>query len=129
MPPEDTVDEGNASGSDFVYCRSCGAKAPSGWSFCRSCESSLADALPPERKRELSTELYGESDSDVERGCPKCGHDEVEVDIVETTGIAVTPRIAAQNDRFRVVSCAHCGFCEFYLGGDPEILADLFLER
>ena len=41
----------------------------------------------------------------------------------------MTPRIAAQNDRFRVVSCARCGFCEFYLGGDPEILADFFLER
>jgi len=113
----------------YVYCRACGTKAPSDWTFCRSCQASLDDALPPERKEELLTDVYPESQSADEPGCPKCGHTDPEVEIVETTGIAVTPRIAAENDRFRVVSCTHCGYCEFFKGGDPDILTDLFLER
>lgn len=122
-------DADSSDDSAFVYCRSCGAKAPSDWTFCRSCQSSLDDAFPSDNKEELAAELYTRTpDTEGEPGCPKCGRTKAEVEIVETTGIAVTPRIAAQNDRFRMVSCLHCGYCEFYSGGDPEILVDLFME-
>lgn len=124
-----SADDGESAEPNFVYCRSCGLKASSGWTFCRSCESSLDDAVPPDKKQEFFEEVYGKKpDSNGDAGCPKCGRAEAEVELVETTGIAVTALVAAQNNRFRVVSCTHCQYCEFYKGGDPELLINLFLE-
>lgn len=131
-PPEEaTKSDGDGSAeSRFVYCRSCGVKASSEWSFCRACESSLDDAVPQSEKQEFFADLYGQkSDADGDVGCPKCGRADPEVEIVETTGTAVTAIVAAQNKRFRLVSCTHCQYCEFYKGGDPEVLIDLFLEE
>lgn len=118
-----------ASESAFVYCRSCGSRASADWSYCRSCESSLENAVPPEGRRELAAELFDAEDLPTdERGCRKCGRADAVADILETTGVAVTPRIAAQNDRFRVVACEHCGYTEFFTHGDEEMLIELFLK-
>lgn len=51
-PSGDTEDAEDAedaeTDSEFVICASCGPKAATSWSFCRSCQSSLEDARPPE---------------------------------------------------------------------------------
>lgn len=110
---------------DFVYCASCGSKAASSWSYCRSCQSSLDDARPPED----GLEKVGAEDSlDMgETGCPKCGHEDAEVDEVATTGMGLTRLFDVQNRRFQVVTCANCGYTEFYRGHDADVIIDLFL--
>lgn len=132
MSPSDgsaSSDADESDGPQYVFCRSCGTKASADWSFCRSCESSLDDAIPSNEKESLLDTVYGDQSEEGDAGCPKCGHTEAEARLVETTGVDVLPRIPASNDRFRVVSCGRCGYCEFYDRGDPELLVDLFFER
>ena len=109
----------------FVYCSSCGAKASTSWSFCRSCQSSLDDAQPPEdglsrvgADETLETDAFG---------CPKRGHEDAEVDEIATTGMGLTKLFDVQNRRFKVVSCANCGYSEFYRGQDADVIVDRFL--
>lgn len=110
---------------DFVYCSSCGSKAASSWSFCRSCQSSLDDARPADEG------LRGIGSDDIvdieETGCPKCGHDEADVEEIATTGTGFSRLFDIQNRRFRVVTCGNCGYSEFYRGADADVIVDLFL--
>lgn len=48
--------------------------------------------------------------------CPKCNGRKPEVDEIRTTGSGFTKYFNIQNRRFTAVSCAHCGFTEFYKG-------------
>jgi len=123
MTPAGPSDDGETDHA-FVYCASCGSKAPTSWSFCRSCESSLDDAHPPEH----GLERIGADDVlDMEAtGCPKCGNEDVDVDEVATTGMGLTRLFDVQNRRFHVVTCANCGYTEFYRGQDADIVVDLF---
>lgn len=120
-PSNGSADE--APDHAFVSCPSCGSKAAASWSFCRSCQSSLDDARPVERgPRGMDGALdIGET------GCPKCGHEEAEVDEIATTGSGLSRLFDVQTRRFRVVTCSNCGYSEFYRGGDADVLVDLFL--
>lgn len=124
MTASDGTDDTDTD-SRFVYCSSCGAKAPSSWSFCRNCESSLDDATPVAEKSP-SIETDGVRDIQ-ETGCPKCGHDDAEVDTIATTGGGLSRMFDIQTRQFRVVTCTNCGYSEFYRGQDADIIVDLFL--
>lgn len=109
---------------DVLVCSECGARAKPAWSFCRSCQSSLADAQPPE---------LAESDIDMAEapdleatGCPKCGHENAQVDEIATTGTGFSRLFDVQNRRFSVVTCQNCGYTEFYRGPDADVILDLF---
>lgn len=109
---------------DYVVCPSCGAKATPSWSFCRSCQSSLDDALSPD---EAGNGLQTEEMPDLgPSGCPKCGHEQAEVDEIATTGASLSRLFDIQNRRFRVVTCQNCGYTEFYRGSDGDVIVDLF---
>lgn len=58
-------------------------------------------------------------------GCPKCSHHRTEIDGVRTSG---TSFIQFQDQRFTVVSCASCGYSEFYRGRSHDDLEALFFE-
>ena len=119
MVPSNPSD-GSGSDTETVHCPECGAKAPSSWLFCRSCESSLSDA------RSLGESLREEISDSEETGCPKCGHDEADVDDVLTVGRALSGKIDVPGQRFQVVSCRRCGYSEFYRGHDADVIVDLF---
>lgn len=124
MSPAGSPEE-DADRPRFVRCAECGAKAPSSWSFCRSCNSSLDDALHPE---EFDHDLEDpEAPSIEESGCPKCGHEEAEVDEIATTGSGASKLFDVQNRRFQVVSCTRCGYSELYRGQDADVILDLFV--
>ena len=59
-------------------------------------------------------------------GCPKCGHTETEVDDIATSGTGLSKIFDVQNRRFRVISCANCGYSELYKGGKTSDMVDLF---
>ncbi len=111
--------------AEFVYCANCGSKAPTSWSFCRSCESSLDDARPA--TTEVSDLQSDDFDGIDETGCPKCGHEEAEIDDIATTGVGLSRLFDIQTRRFRVVTCTNCGYSELYRGQDGDIIVDLFL--
>lgn len=67
-----------------------------------------------------------EADTD-ERGCPKCGHAETEIDSIATSGSGLSKFFDVQNRSFTVVSCTNCGYAELYKGRSSGNLADLFL--
>lgn len=62
-----------------------------------------------------------------DRGCPKCGHTETEVDAISTTGSGLSKFFDIQNRRFTVVSCTNCGYSELYRGRSERDIIDLFL--
>ncbi|MCU4719527.1 zinc ribbon domain-containing protein [Halapricum hydrolyticum] len=64
-----------------------------------------------------------------ERGCPKCGHDEVDVSRISTTGGGLSKMFDIQTNNFQVVSCLNCGYSELYRqGGDAgSDIVDVFL--
>ncbi|MCU4740956.1 zinc ribbon domain-containing protein [Halobacteria archaeon AArc-m2/3/4] len=66
-------------------------------------------------------------DDSSERGCPKCGHTETEIDDISTTGSGLSKYFDIQNRRFRVVSCTNCGYAELYKSSSSGDLVDLFL--
>lgn len=124
MPPGDSPDDEDGDYA-FVYCAACGSKAATSWSYCRSCQSSLEDAHPPEDGLE---QVGADEVLDMEEaGCPKCGHEETDVDEVATTGMGLTRLLDVQNRRFHAVSCENCGYTEFYRGRDADVIVDLFL--
>ena len=64
-----------------------------------------------------------------ERGCPKCNHTETEVGKIATTGGGLSRLFDIQTNRFKVVSCANCGYSELYrdtTSGSSDIV-DIFL--
>ncbi|XVH30971.1 zinc ribbon domain-containing protein [Haloferacaceae archaeon DSL9] len=58
------------------------------------------------------------TDDSTDRGCPKCGRTETEVDDISTTGLSKFFDI--KNRRFRVVSCTNCGHAELYKDGSTS---------
>lgn len=63
------------------------------------------------------------------RGCPKCGHTEVDVGKISTTGGTVSKLFDVQTNSFQVVSCVNCGYSELYRrsGSRGSDIADVFL--
>jgi predicted nucleic-acid-binding Zn-ribbon protein len=123
MTPSNTSDD-DASDPAYLVCDSCGAKASPSWSFCRSCQSSLDDANPPEKGVDR---VLPEDAPALDSGCPKCGYEEAEIDKIATTGTGLTMLFDLQNRTFHVVACTNCGYTEFYQGQDSEVILDLFL--
>ncbi|APW97446.1 nucleic acid-binding protein [Halobiforma lacisalsi AJ5] len=64
---------------------------------------------------------------DDDRGCPKCGHEETEMDEISTTGSGLSRIFDIQNRRFVVVSCTNCGYSELYRSQSSGEIVDLFL--
>jgi predicted nucleic-acid-binding Zn-ribbon protein len=62
-----------------------------------------------------------------DRGCPKCGHTETEVDSISTSGTGLSKMFDIQNRRFKVVSCTNCGYSELYRGRSKGDIVDIFL--
>lgn len=108
-----------------VYCAECGAKASTSWTFCRACNASLADAVSAEEARPTIDTPVAETIEDT--GCPKCGHDEAEVDEIATSGTGLSRLFDVQNRRFHVISCTNCGYSELYRGQDTDVILDLFI--
>jgi hypothetical protein len=123
MPSADSPDDEEADYA-FVYCSSCGSKAAASWSYCRSCQSSLDDARPPDKSERLGADDRLDMQ---ESGCPKCGHEDTDVDTVATTGAGLTRFFDLQNRQFQAVSCTNCGYTELYRSRDADLVVDLFL--
>ncbi len=62
-----------------------------------------------------------------EHGCPKCGHEETEVDEISTTGSGLSKYFDVQNRSFTVISCTSCGYSELYKGQSSGNAVDIFL--
>ena len=142
MPPgdDDTGDgaseddpDGEPNGGDrpgSVYCPECGTKASADWAFCRHCEASLADAAPAGGDLHVRTDG---DDVDLSEhvgevaGCEKCGHADVDVQDVAASSDGFARLLDVQSRRFRAVSCARCGYTEFYRGRRPNEAAALFV--
>ena len=63
-----------------------------------------------------------------DRGCPKCGHDQVTTDRISTTGGGLSKMFDVQNRGFQTVTCTNCGFTELYASdAGASNLADVFL--
>lgn len=115
-------------GSNYVYCAECGLKASADWSYCRSCEASLADATPADERlivrndgEDVDLTEYVDSD-----GCPKCGYTEAEVQAVAATDDGVGRVLGVENRRFKAASCTRCGYTEFYKGRKRSEVLKLF---
>jgi predicted nucleic-acid-binding Zn-ribbon protein len=124
MTPSSTSDD-DATEPSYLVCGSCGAKASTSWSFCRSCQSSLEDAKPAEEG--ANRVLPDDAPPREEAGCPKCGFEEAEIDKIATTGTGLSKLFDLQNRTFHVVACTNCGYTEFYQGQDADVILDLFL--
>ncbi|WP_254537399.1 zinc ribbon domain-containing protein [Halomarina litorea] len=66
--------------------------------------------------------------SNSDSGCPKCGHGEVDVGEISTTGSGLSKMFDIQTNKFKVVSCTNCGYSELYrdVGSGGSDLADIF---
>jgi len=63
-----------------------------------------------------------------ERGCPKCGHTDTEVDKISTTGGGFSKMFDIQNRGFRTVTCTNCGYTELFKSdAGSSNLVDVFL--
>lgn len=69
----------------------------------------------------------GDAQHSDQRGCPKCGHSETELDEIATTGGGLSKFLDVQNRSFTVVSCTNCGYAELYKGRSSGNMVDLFL--
>jgi len=116
-------------GNTYVHCPECGSKASADWSFCRSCNASLADAEP------VGDLVVRDDGEDVDlsaflgevTGCAKCGHTEATVDDIAVTSNDTARALDVESRRFRSVTCARCGYTEQYKGRRPKAALALFL--
>lgn len=75
---------------------------------------------------------YGDSSDRAEaseEGCFKCGHTEVDVGEISTTGSGLSKMFDIQNNKFQVVTCTNCGYSELYrdVGSQGSDIIDIFL--
>ena len=62
-----------------------------------------------------------------DRGCPKCGHTDAEVDKITTTGGGLSKLFDIQNRGFETVSCTNCGYTELFKSdAGTSDLVDIF---
>jgi len=114
----------------YVYCPECGSKASADWSFCRSCNASLADAESVDDDLVVRddgedvdlSEFLGEA-----TGCAKCGHTDATVDDIAVTSNDMARALDVESRRFKSVSCTRCGYTEQYKGRRPNEALALFL--
>jgi hypothetical protein len=61
-------------------------------------------------------------------GCPKCGHDQVDVGSISTTGSGLSKMFDVQTNKFQTVTCTSCGYTELYrdVGSSGSDLVDVF---
>ncbi|MCD2198414.1 MULTISPECIES: zinc ribbon domain-containing protein [unclassified Halobacterium] len=61
-------------------------------------------------------------------GCPKCGHDEVDVGSISATGSGLSKLFDIQTNNFQTVTCTSCGYTELYadVASRGTDLADVF---
>ncbi|MFC5970448.1 zinc ribbon domain-containing protein [Halomarina salina] len=61
-------------------------------------------------------------------GCPKCGHTEVDIGEISTTGSGLSKMFDIQTNRFNVVTCTGCGYSELYrdVGSSGSDIVDVF---
>jgi predicted nucleic-acid-binding Zn-ribbon protein len=64
-----------------------------------------------------------------DEGCPKCGHAEVDIGEISTTGSGLSKMFDVQTNKFSVVSCTNCGYSELYrdVGSQSSDFVDIFL--
>ncbi|SMB84904.1 hypothetical protein SAMN00017405_1573 [Desulfonispora thiosulfatigenes DSM 11270] len=48
------------------------------------------------------------------KGCIKCGSTDAATKEISTTGTGLSKLFDVQNNKFLVVYCKNCGYCEFY---------------
>jgi len=48
------------------------------------------------------------------KGCIKCGHTQAGTKEIATTGTGLSKMFDIQHNRFLVVYCKNCGYCELY---------------
>ena len=62
-------------------------------------------------------------------GCPKCGHDQVDVSSISTTGSGLSKMFDIQTNKFETVTCTNCGYTELYknVGSSGSDIVDVFL--
>jgi hypothetical protein len=72
----------------------------------------------------MSSNTHGD-----DSGCPKCGHGEVDVGEISTTGSGLSKMFDIQTNTFKVVSCTNCGYSELYrdVGSSGSDIVDVFL--
>jgi predicted nucleic-acid-binding Zn-ribbon protein len=73
-----------------------------------------------------------EQDSDPDRGCPKCGHDEAGVNEIAVSSRGMFAYLDVEDRNLQMIYCTDCGYTEHYQSHsqqDKERLADLFFER
>jgi predicted nucleic-acid-binding Zn-ribbon protein len=72
----------------------------------------------------MSSNTHGD-----DSGCPKCGHGEVDVGEISTTGSGLSKMFDIQTNTFKVVSCTNCGYSELYrdVGSAGSDIVDVFL--
>ena len=57
--------------------------------------------------------------------CPRCSHDQYEVDEMRATGGALAKIFDVQNKKFSTVSCLRCRYTELYKA-DSSALGNIF---
>lgn len=61
-------------------------------------------------------------------GCLKCGHTDVSVDKIATSGGGLSKMFDIQNRGFQTVTCTNCGYTELYRSdAGTSNLVDVFL--
>ena len=67
--------------------------------------------------------------SEHDRGCPKCGHDDATVGSISTNGGGLSKMFDIQTNNFRTVTCTNCGYTELYAdtGSAGSDIVDVFL--
>ena len=53
-------------------------------------------------------------------GCPKCGHDQVDVSSISTTGSGLSKMFDIQTNKFETVTCTNCGLRVLELQVDAD---------
>ncbi|MCA1053956.1 zinc ribbon domain-containing protein [Rossellomorea aquimaris] len=64
-----------------------------------------------------------------EKGCIKCGSMDAGTKEIAATGTGLSKLLDVQHNRFTVVYCKNCGYCELYnkKGSAASNIIDLFL--
>lgn len=52
--------------------------------------------------------------TELDQGCVKCGHTEIEEGTLSATGSGLSKVFDLQHNNFTTITCKNCGYTEFY---------------
>ena len=108
-------------------CPNCAEAVEDTYRVCWKCGTTPSGEKDPDFQKGLAERDHSPPDAALlgRYRCPKCGHDDGEIEVVRAASGFLSKILDVETARFSAVTCKRCRYTEFFKA-DKSRLADIF---